>query len=100
MLNTLPSISNATTANTNSSGAPSPIDSISERVYAPLPAILPKTPKPRPRQPFYRGKDEVKRAVTNPNLRAILADKSYPKERRKAAGELPVLKMGISKEYK
>jgi hypothetical protein len=62
--------------------------------------MLPKTPKPRPRQPFYRGKDEVKRAVTNPNLRAILADKSYPKERRKAAGELPVLKMGISKEYK
>ncbi|CAN9199922.1 unnamed protein product [Alternaria alternata] len=67
---------------------------------SPLPAILPKTPKPRPRQPLYRGKDEVKRAVTNPNLRAILADKSYPKERRKAAGERPVLKMGISKEYK
>ncbi|CAN9187788.1 unnamed protein product [Alternaria alternata] len=98
--NTLPSISKATTANANSSGAPNPTDSINGQIYAPLPAILPKTPKPRRRQPFYRGRDEVKRAVTNPNLRAILADKSYPRERRKAAGERPVLKMGISKEYK
>jgi hypothetical protein len=34
MLNTLPSISNATTANANSSGAPNPIDSISGQVNA------------------------------------------------------------------
>ncbi|CAN9136008.1 unnamed protein product [Alternaria alternata] len=86
ILNTLPSISTAANANADSGGTPSPIDFISGQEYAPLPVVSPKTHKPRRRQqPFYRGKGEVKRAVTCPNLRAILADEACPKEWSKAA---------------
>lgn len=48
-------------------------------------------------QLFYRGKDKVKRAVTCPNLRAILADEAYPKEWSRDARKRTVLKMRISK---
>ncbi|RAR01806.1 ubiquitin-conjugating enzyme E2 H [Stemphylium lycopersici] len=62
---------------------------------------IPTLPPPlkRPVRP-YRGKDEVKRAFTNVNLRAIMADKPYPKPKAKAGAEKPILKMGIRKEYK
>ncbi|KAF1941325.1 hypothetical protein EJ02DRAFT_455262 [Clathrospora elynae] len=48
----------------------------------------------------YRGKNEIKLMVQNPNLRAIFAGKPYPKERKKASGEKPVLRMGMSRELK
>ncbi|KAH7562541.1 hypothetical protein BM1_02061 [Bipolaris maydis] len=44
--------------------------------------------------------DPVKRAFTNHNLRAILSDKPWPTQRKKASAEKMVLKMGIRKEYK
>ena len=62
-----------------------------------MPALPP--PPKRPVRP-YRGKDEVKRAFTNANLRAIMADKPYPKPKGKVGAEKPILKMGIRKEYK
>ncbi|KAG9184916.1 hypothetical protein G6011_11746 [Alternaria panax] len=57
-------------------------------------------PVPKPRSSTYRDPSSIKHAVSNPNLRAILSDKPYPRERKKSAGERPVLKMGISREYK
>ncbi|EMD68298.1 hypothetical protein COCSADRAFT_156741 [Bipolaris sorokiniana ND90Pr] len=44
--------------------------------------------------------DPVKRAFTNHNLRAILSDKPWPTERKKASVEKMVLKMGMKREYK
>jgi hypothetical protein len=49
---------------------------------------------------LYKGSDTVKRAFTNPNLRAILSGKPWPTQRKKAAAEKPILKMGIKREYK
>ncbi|CAG5158593.1 uncharacterized protein ALTATR162_LOCUS5157 [Alternaria atra] len=76
----------------DSNATPSPVkDSYQKR---------PTSPTLVKRRPIYRGTDIVKRAVTNPKLRAIFADRPYPKERKKCGGERPVLKMGITKEYK
>lgn len=57
------------------------------------------SPSP-PKKPVYRGNDAIKRAVSNPKLRAILADRPYPTPRKKSGEERPILKMGIYKEYK
>jgi hypothetical protein len=38
--------------------------------------------------------------VTKPDLRAIIANKPYLNEQKKAASEPPVPKMGIGKKYK
>jgi hypothetical protein len=45
----------------------------------------------------YRGKDPIKRLVTNKKLQAILGDKPLPKERKKAVGDRMQLRMGMSK---
>jgi hypothetical protein len=76
----------------DSNAAPSPV----KNSYQNRPTI----PTLIKQRPIYRGTDIVKRAVTNPKLRAIFADRPYPRERKKSGGERPVLKMGISKEYK
>ncbi|CAI6318741.1 unnamed protein product [Periconia digitata] len=41
----------------------------------------------------YRGKDPVKRAVSNPKLRTILSGKKYPRPRNNA--NLPIARMGV-----
>jgi hypothetical protein len=43
---------------------------------------------------LYGGSDPVKRAVSNPKLRAILSDKPLPKERRKYVDERMELRLG------
>jgi hypothetical protein len=55
---------------------------------------------PTKRPTIYRGNDPIKRRVSNPRLRAVLAGNRVPTPRQKSAEERPVLKMGISKEYK
>jgi hypothetical protein len=57
------------------------------------------SPSP-PKSPVYRGKDAIKKAVSNHKLRAIFADRPYPTPRRKSGEERPILRMGIYKEYK
>ncbi|XP_014557141.1 hypothetical protein COCVIDRAFT_26163 [Bipolaris victoriae FI3] len=59
---------------------------------------------PVPRPPLLAKRrrciDPVKRAFTNHNLRAIMADKPWPTQRKKASAEKMVLKMGMRREYK
>jgi hypothetical protein len=43
----------------------------------------------------YRGTNPIKRAVTNPRLRAVLAGKPVPRERKKYVTERMELRMGI-----
>ncbi|USP81684.1 ubiquitin-conjugating enzyme E2 H [Curvularia clavata] len=42
----------------------------------------------------------ARRAFSNPNLRAIMSNKPYPRQRKKALSERPILKQGLKKEYK
>ncbi|EUC49176.1 hypothetical protein COCMIDRAFT_2035 [Bipolaris oryzae ATCC 44560] len=82
--------SNSTTIN-------SPNISTSTVTRTRTPNLIPLRPLLPPRR---RPIDPVKRAFTNANLRAIMADKPWPKQRKKASAEKMVLKMGIKKEYK
>jgi hypothetical protein len=55
-----------------------------------------------PKRPIntYRGPDTIKRMVQNPTLRAVLAGKRVPTERRKSGEEKPMLRMGMSRATK
>jgi hypothetical protein len=52
-----------------------------------------------PKRPVYnyRGKDPIKRLVSNPKLQAVLAGKSIPPERKKHKDDRMDLRMGASK---
>lgn len=58
-------------------------------------------PPPKKLTPKPRNDDEaVKKAFTNPILRAIMSGKPWPAQRKKPSAERPILKMGMKKEYK
>lgn len=61
-----------------------------------------KTPPPRPERPVnpYRGKDPIKRLVQNDKLRALLAGKPMPRQRKKAAMDRPDLRQGMGRVMK
>lgn len=56
----------------------------------------------KPKRPVntYRGKDPIKRLVSNKKLQAIFAGRGFPKERKKYSGERPDLRMGTSRVTK
>lgn len=65
------------------------------------PSVFPAPNAPVVKQHGYTDDTEVaKRAFTNPKLRTIMSGKRYPTQRKKAAAEKPVLKMGLKREYK
>ncbi|EAT86475.2 hypothetical protein SNOG_06644 [Parastagonospora nodorum SN15] len=55
-----------------------------------------------PKRPVYnyRGKDPIKRLVSNPKLQAVLAGRSIPAERKKHKDDRMDLRMGASKVTK
>jgi len=59
----------------------------------------PVTPPKRPVY-NYRGKDPIKRLISNPKLQAVLAGKSIPAERKKHKDDRMDLRMGASKVTK
>lgn len=65
------------------------------RPIEPKQPIDPKLPKPTRPVNTYRGKDPIKKLVTNPKLRAILAGRAPPKQRKKP--DRPDLRMGASR---
>ena len=63
-------------------------------------SIMVVPPKPLLAKRAKKPTSIIKRAFTNEKLRAIMANKPWPRERKKAGAEKPVLKMGVRREYK
>lgn len=79
--------------------SPTTTPAIDASNVSPPPAGMANAPTGRPVN-TYSGNDPVKRAFTNPLLRAILSDKPLPRERQKSKEERMELRLGHSRTMK